>query len=227
MRLDDKEKIRSINSITAPEIETIYWKLEDSLTANKKKKADRFFDMLCYTAKYKKKELNKALRPDYLSRLKKISHQLNGKEIPASNKSIEELPAYLPLELPFKKEKEIGDYLVENEHVLKNVLGNGRITGREVEIEDYKCDLVFENKKTFFAIELKRDQADHKAISQLDKYCHYFYLKLRYSLFKEVRGICIANGFCKYSVNEFRRRDRRIFYISSSKEEKCFLREIK
>ena len=227
MKLEDQEKIHSIQSFTLPEVETAYWKMEDYLSSGNKKKATVYFDMLCYAAKYRKNDLSKILKPSHMNRLKKVSYELSGKRVPETKRSVNELPAYLPVKLPFKLEKDIGDYLCSHENMLKSVLNSeGRITGREVDVEGYKCDLVFEDKNTFFAIEIKRDQADHKAISQLDKYCHYFYLKLRYSMYKEVCGICIANGFCKYSVNEFRRRDRRIFYISSDGKN-CELKEIK
>jgi len=224
---DDPNKIQSIQSISIPEIEVLYWKIEDSLSSGQIKKAKMFFEMLCYIASHRKDVLNLALKDAYRTRLRAISYEICGKNVPYFRKPVIEKSAIEAVETPFEKEKQLNNYLYQKQNLLCDALKTtGRVTGREVEVDEYKCDLIFENSSVLFAIELKKDQADHKAVSQLDKYCHYFYLKLRYNLFKEVKGAIIANGFSKWSINEFRRKGRFVFYMCPTSKKDIQLRQI-
>lgn len=215
--LDDPDKIESIDRITVPEIEVLYWNMEDSLSAGNKKEAETFFDMFCYIGKYRKELLIEGLKKSHIKRLKNISHELYGNNLTSEQSPITELLPIPPIDIPFEKEKDINDFLYNNPSVLQEAIGEqGIITGREVEIESFKCDIVFETETKLYAVELKKVQADHKAVAQLDKYCHYFFRRMRYNFFKEVQGICIANGFCCWSINEFRRRNHWIYYMVPS-----------
>jgi hypothetical protein len=211
---DDKYKIGLLDGITLPELEVLYWKLEDSLSDGDKKKAKIFFDMFCYIGKHKKTLLKNGLKPAYIRRLTKIPYELYGSSIPSEQTPITELNEIGPTDIMFTKEKEINDFIYKTPNILCDAFKKrGKIIGREVEIEGFKCDIVFETQETLYAVELKKVQADHKAVSQLDKYCYYFYRRLRYNFFKDVKGACIANGFCKWSINEFRRKGHHIFIM--------------
>lgn len=222
---DDQQKIETIQLITPYEIEVAYWKLEDYISAGEIKNAKVLFDMMCYLGKHRSKDFTTVLKKTQIERLHALSYQIEGNDVPDCHKAVQELHEIKPVELPFAKEKEINLYIYNHEHLLKD-LGNGRISGREIEIEGYFCDIVYETKDTLFAIELKRDQVDHKAVSQLDKYCHYFYLKLRYNHYKQVKGACIGNGYDKWAINELRRKGRTIFCITPEDKNNISLRRI-
>ena len=215
----DEDKINSINKLTLPEVEVLYWKTEDSLSEGDLKSATLYFEMLCYIAQHRKHLITQGLRKPQKERLAAIPYLLKGLNVPSSVSPIIDKRGYPPVHIPFKKEKEIGDFIYKNSDILTKALKKkGRITGREVEIGGYKCDLVYENPQTLFAIELKKTQADHKIVSQLDKYCHYFYRKQRYNFFKNVQGVSIANGYDQWAINELRRHKHWIFWIKYEKE---------
>lgn len=225
--LDDPVKTKLIQPITIPEIETLYWKLEDHLSDGDLKKASTFFDMLCYIAHHKKDLISAGLRECHRNRLQEISYEIAGRDVPIIRKGVRSLKAIPALDIPFAKERELNDYLHANPLILSNALGvAGRITGREIEIAGYKCDITFENEGIFYAVELKKVQADHKSVSQLDKYCHFFYLKLRYNFYKQIKGVIVANGVDRWAINEFRRKDRLIYTIKPTDKKNIILEQI-
>ena len=224
---NDVEKIKTINSITLPEVEILYWKLEDYLSSGDIKKARIFFDMFCYMAIHRKQFIKDGLKKCHRDRLREINYEMHNKDVPCSRKPIIELNAIKPVEIPFSKEKQINDYLFSNQLILVNALKtDGKITGREIPVNEYFCDITFENQSVFYVIELKKDQSNHQAVSQLDKYCHYFYLKLRYGLYKKIQGVIIANGFCSWSINEFHRKDRLTFVIKPTDKSSIILQKV-
>ena len=132
-------------------------------------------------------------------------------------------------ELPFKNERQLEDWLFKQSKMISKAIGEEiRITGRQVETDfEYACDLVAESKKNFYPIELKIGQTNHSVVSQIQKYCFYFYRKLRYDRYKKVQGIVLANGFCPYSINELRQQGTRIFEVCNDQKSVIRLDEIR
>ena len=83
-----------------------------------------------------------------------------------------------------------------------------------------------ESDKFFYPIELKIATATHAVVSQIQKYCFYFYRQLRYGMYREIKGVVIANGFCDRSINELRRYGIQIFTIRPDGEKSITLMHI-
>lgn len=225
--LNDPEKIQYVQGILPEEIEILFWKLEDALYENNKQLAIILFDMLVYVAMHNK-PLFSHLKEPFRKRLKEIGYELYEKSISKTKLPIEIKPAFLDKIIPFNKEKELRDYLSTRMNIFSKVLGKVRFVGKEIETDfEFKCDLVVENSEFLFPIELKIVQANHAVVSQIDKYCSFFYRKMRYNHFKKIQGIVIANGFCEWSINEMRRNGHFLFDIAPGNNEKdIFLRKI-
>lgn len=219
----------SIRNIQISEIEPLYWIVEDSLFENKKAKAESVFSLLATIAQRRKELIVQALKPAYCKRLQEISYELYGTESFQSQKNIEIKMSTFAKQLPFTKEIELEEFLANHINILEQSLSESlKLTGRQIEtIFGYKCDLVVESKNTYYPIELKINQTDHAVVSQIQKYCFYFYRQLRYDRYKLVQGIVIANGFCQWSINELRKNSIRIFDITSCKKQVIKLTEVK
>lgn len=213
--LNNQEIINRTLQSHVLEIEPLYWVLEDSLYKGDRDRAKAAFHLLLYTAKYRPDLIASGLRPKQRDRMQEICEEMNGQP---SKKKI--LPIAIkfasnPKQLPFTKEQELQTFLHYNSMILDAAFHDKVfIRGTEVSTDSgFKCDLVAEGNKIFYPIELKIGQADHRVVSQIEKYLDYFYRTLRYSLYKELQGVVISNGFCSWSINELRRRGIWIFDI--------------
>lgn len=207
--------IQEALNTTVKEVEVLYWIVEDSLIDGKKGKALIALDFLLYIAKYKSELIKHGLRKPQVERLKQISFEINEQTSTRIVHPVNVSCATNRRNLPFQKEAELRDYLAINKHIICDALkDNIRIYGKEVLTDDgYKCDIVAENKKTLYAIELKITQSTHSVCSQIDKYCFYFYRQMRYDRFKNIQGVVVSNGFDSFSINELRRRGHFIFEV--------------
>lgn len=215
MKLNNSHFIQQSLSTTVPEVEVLYWLVEDALHEGNKDKAELLFQTLLYIAKYNAKLISQGLRPIQRERLKEITHEIHKGISLRKVQPITMKPPIEPRSIPFKKEKELQHYLHDNKKVLEDALSCSlRIIGLEVETaDDYRCDIVAESENTCFPIELKIAQSTHAVVSQCSKYCYYFYRKLRYGQFKEVQGVVVSRGFDAWSINELRRHGHWIFNI--------------
>lgn len=212
--LTDSRGILQAKRIHYLEVEPLYWKLEDAIYDNKKDHAKAIYEILLYVASYNKPALN-TLKPRFLDRLKSIAFELYGDGTGLVRRhEILVRPQIAPISIPFKVEKELNDYLCKNIGVLSKALNDDvQLYGAEVKIDnDYRCDIVVYGNK-FYLIELKICQGTHQVVSQINKYCYYFYRKLRYDRYREIQGVVISNGMDAWSINEIRRDGHLCFVI--------------
>lgn len=216
--LNDAVMIQKAKAFHVSAVEPLYWKLEDDLHDGRIEKASSSYNAMLYIAAYNKKVIAKGLRPVYRDRLKEIAYELhgNGEYIVKRGKQITIRHALAPRDLPFEKEHELQSHLAENPDILSEALGD-RIEIRGIEVEtdfDYRCDIVARSDTTFYPIELKIGQATHQVVSQINKYCWYFYRKMRYGYFKPIQGVVVANGLDSWSINEIRKDGHWCFTIN-------------
>ena len=187
--------------------------LEDAIYDNNISRAKGVYDMFLYMTRYS--VVLTELRSVRLARLKQIAFELYGGKTTKHREPILIKQAVVPKKLPFKKEIELQIYLLNNPSVLEDALGDRVLyIDNEVETEfEYRCDLVAKNDVKFYPIELKIYQADHQVVSQIEKYCWFFYRKLRYDRYRDIQGVVIGNGYCDWSINELRRAGIWIFDI--------------
>lgn len=206
--------VDQIEHMTDKELEPLYWVLEDALCDNRRARAMAVYQLFCAVAKLRRGLLCKGLQKTQIARLKEIAYELIDKETCVYKHSIEFKLPLSPKPLPFLNEKALEDYLSNNIHVLEAALGEPlRLVGTQVPTNfDYACDLVVEGAY-FYPIELKIGQSKHGVVSQIEKYCYYFYRKLRYDRYKPIQGVVIANGADAYSINEIRKSGHLLFDI--------------
>lgn len=181
MQLDNEHMISQTLATTIEEVETMYWMTESAIYKGDIKQAKIVFEFLLYLAKYKPAFIQKGLQKPYRARLQQISHELYEKSVPKKETSIVIRPAVKPQKIPFKKEAELREYLADHPKILSKAIGQDiKVTGTEIETDDdYRCDIVAENGKYLYPIELKIVKGTHQVVSQCTKYCYYFYRKLR------------------------------------------------
>ena len=221
VEINDPFLIEQAKSMSFIEMEPLYWKVEDTLFKGDKKHAQSLFILLLYAAKYNQPIVQKGLRKAYLSRMKKLSFELFGDSVPSERTPITIQPSIDPVDVPFKIEADLRKYLISNPHILSEALHDKMdFLEEEVEVDHgFKCDITARGTK-FYPIELKIKQATHAVVSQCNKYCFYFYRKLRYDRYKDIQGVVIANGFCDWSINELRREGIWCFRIKGQGIEK-------
>ena len=197
------------------ELEPIYWILEDALYKNKTDEAQAMYELLCATAKQNPSLLRHGLQKKQIERLKEIAFEIYDKNFYVKKHAVEIKCPKEPKAIGFRNEKELEDYLARHLQVLESALHEKlRLVGTQVITDfEYACDIVVESSKTFYPIELKIGQSNHCAISQIDKYCFYFYRILRYDRYKPIQGVVISNGQDAYSINEIRKNGHLLFDI--------------
>lgn len=215
--LDSPDIEAQMQSVRLAEIEPLYWILEDALYENKQERASNVFSFLCAVAKHRNDLLKQALHPEQCDRLQQIAYEIIDGKGYVEYQPIKIEPARQPIAVPFKKERDLEEHLVQNPQLLEKALsrdGRIRIRGRQVKTDfGYACDIVAESDSTFYPIELKIRQGQHAVVSQIEKYCFYFYRQLRFDKYKSIQGVVIANGFDDFSINELRRKKMRVFTI--------------
>jgi hypothetical protein len=72
----------------------------------------------------------------------------------------------------------------------------------EVDTRFGRVDLVAQDSKTIFPIEVKKNGAYHDVVGQIDKYIIHFKLGLINKMYERVVGIVIANTFDDYVLQE-------------------------
>ncbi len=216
--LSDPAMIKQAKRAFPQEVEPLYWILEDAIYDNNISRAQSIYNMFLYMARYS--DVLVGLRKIQRDRLKQIAFELYGDKVTKQRESILIKQAVVPKKLPFKKEIKLQNYLLNNPSILEDALGD-RIIDIDSEVEtdfEYRCDLVAKNEVKFYPIELKIHQADHQVVSQIEKYCWFFYRKLRYDRYRDIQGVVCGAGFDEWSINELRRSGFWIFDIYPTKE---------
>lgn len=212
--LNDKQMMLQCHKMHPEEMEPLYWKVEDAIDDGLTDRARNAFEILAYVAKYRP-ELLRRLKPCQRQRLKNMALEFSGQAGVKQIQPINVLFGTEPVTLPFIKEEDLQDFLSEHLSLLSGAF-NDQVTlvGKEIDTgPGYKCDLVVKSATSLYPIELKIGQAQHGVVSQCNKYCYYFYRRLRYDRHKNVQGVVIANSFDRWTVNELRREGIWIFYI--------------
>ncbi len=220
-KLNSQDYIEDTMTMHVSELEPLYWVMEDAFYKGDRDKARVIYESsFLYVAKYRQHVLREGLKDKYIERLKEISYELYDGTATKERKSITIKQSSSARPLPFEKESMLRDFLAENPQVLSSALDTPiRILGTEVKTDcEYRCDIVAESEGTCFPIELKIVQANHAVVSQISKYCYYFYRRYRYGNFKNIQGVVCANGYCDWSINELRREGIWIFEITPNGE---------
>lgn len=198
-------------------IEPLYWSLEDALFDKKIELAKSLYEGFLYLAQFRKSDLVKHLKPVFLDRLQVITYELYG----SGDKIVHCKPINLQYavssrKIPFDKESELQQYLVDHTKLLSDALCDSvEIKGTEFElVDEYRCDLICDSSNTRYVVELKIGQATHHVVSQINKYCYYVFRTLRYDKFKNVQGVVICNGLDSWSINAIRQDGHLCFIIS-------------
>ena len=191
------------------EIEVMYYKLYNSVLLCKVKEAKLYLEML--RNEYENNPevfdvLKKNERWQHLVQLgKEIDEGLiiNKIEIPPDEKIVA-----IGDEKRTRYEKELVDEICKNQNIMRGVLkasNNFYLLNREHSTLFGKVDLVGEDGKTRYVIEVKKGIAKHDVVSQIDKYMIDFKLKLILKIYNKVVGVVIANGFTDYVLKELQK----------------------
>lgn len=218
--IDTPEMINRISTYKKEEIEPLYWLIEDSIDKGELQLAKSVYKDFACIAKYNKNLLVENLKSVQLNRLKNLSYELFGDSVIIKQKSITIMPNSECRPIPFKKESELRDYLYSRPEMLSSVYGDKiELINKEVKTNfEFRCDLVLESETYCYPTEIKIGQATHGVVSQIHKYCHYFYKRYRYGLHRNIQGVVIANGFDSYSVNELRKNNIWCFNVVPKSE---------
>lgn len=225
--LDEQKMIDEVLSYHPKEIEPLYWLVEDSLYSNNMKLAKSVYKHLACLAKHKKSIIQENLKPVYMERLKLLAYQLFGDVVYEPKKPISVRMSSNCRAIPFPKESDLRDFLAKNKNILSCAY-NDKIDFIEVEVLtdfDYRCDILAESENKCYPTELKIGQATHAVVSQIDKYCQYFYRKYRYAMHKNIQGVVIANGFDSYSINTLLKNGIMCFEVMPDKNDIISLRK--
>lgn len=227
VNIDNPDIIEEVMSYHPKEIEPLYWKIEDSITSGKNNLAKSIYSSFLCLAKYNKKILTENLNPCQLARLRQLTFELFGETSFKEIKTISIKESTGSKTIPFSKESELRDFLVDNKYILEKAYDTKiRYIDKEVKTNfGYQCDIVAEDDRFCYPTELKIAQAKHGVISQIEKYCHFFYRQYRYNFYKKMQGVVIANGFDAFSINELRRNNILCFEVNGTLEN-LFLKSI-
>jgi hypothetical protein len=227
-QIDSPQHVEQALKTHVSEVEPLYWIVEDSLYKNKNSMAKSMFELLACIAEHNQKIIKDGLHPDQISRLKQIAYELYDDEMHISRKTIDIKTQLSAKALPFKKEHQLEEYLSLHPEILTDAIGESvKVVGRQIKTDfDYACDLVAESDKVFYPIELKIGQSDHAVVSQIEKYCFYFYRQLRYDRYKHIQGIVIANGYDDFAINALRRNGIWIYDVIPTSKDSVTLRKV-
>jgi hypothetical protein len=218
--LDDSDVIEDISQLDPGSFEPLYWALEDSIYKSELPLARMIYRDFLYLAKHRKQVLTNALQSAYITRLQEIAFELYDEKSFKARKPIAIKQASYCKKLPFDKESDLRDYLAVNSDVLSDALEEDvRVVDTEVRTDcDYRCDILASSERVYYPIELKLGQANHAVVSQITKYCYFFYRKFRYGWHKPIQGVVVAAGFDAWSINELRREGIWIFDIFPNRD---------
>lgn len=217
MQFNDQKSISAVESLHELEVEPLYWVVEDAIADNNINRAKAFHSLFCYIGKFRK-NLLKNLNNEQIQRLKNMSFELYNESHVRNIPAIEIKSEFKETDIIFKTENELRNYLIGNKELLEKSLGS-KIEFIDTEVpvgKDFRCDMLIRTPNKYFIIELKIKQGNHAVVSQIIKYCSYFYNRFRYTAYKPIQGVVIANGFCSWSVNELRRNNIKCFVCKSS-----------
>jgi RecB family endonuclease NucS len=212
----DNDYIYELNKIDKQELEPLYWLIEDNLEKNNIKLCKQVYQTFIDLAKIRKSFLIKNLHSDYIQRLKELSFELYDHVSIRKNAVINIEYNIQSVELSIQKESELRDYLALHPELFVD-LSSEKIKLKDVEVPTkfgFSCDLLLESDNFYYPVEIKIKKATHQVVSQIDKYCYYFYRKYRYNFHKSIQGVVVSNGFCDWSINELRKNNIICYNVS-------------
>lgn len=214
--LCDDRLIEQAKKTHVIELEPLYWILEDAITDGKIEIAKSVYDSFLYLAEYNKSILPQGLQPAQIYRLKQIAYEIygNGSYI-CKKQEIVMRQSISSTKIPFEKEDDLRNYLASRPNILSNAFKDDVVIKNTEFIIDhnYRCDIIAQSKKKLYIVELKIVKANHQIVSQINKYYHYLYRKLRYGRYQDIQGVIVCNGLDSWSVNEIRKDGHWAFTI--------------
>jgi RecB family endonuclease NucS len=182
--------------------------------------AATYYDMLSYAFEKHKALITKALSPAKKKRLEQISEKYEGfsnktERITYYNQAKEKISPIL-----VNEEKDLKVLLQQNHEMLENTLEcKLKYMGEEIrptKMERDRCDLLYKSEKVLYIIELKKDQADHSVVTQIDKYMKYFW-QTAFTLDHEyVNGVVIAAKYSDYAYENLKNNSIKCFQYDLS-----------
>lgn len=193
--------------MTKASIECFYFKLYQSVLLNDFKEARTYYEII--KDEYSKNEDNFEFfkeddKWDILIKLiETVKNNLSVKNFDYENKEllISEVKAKNEIDYEKNLVKLIFDQKLKLAKLL-NASSDFCFYNLEHPTRFGNVDLVCQDQKTMYVIELKRGIAKHDVIGQIDKYLLDFRLKLNLKIWNKVKGVIIANGFSMYILNE-------------------------
>lgn len=139
-----------------------------------------------------------------------IQHNINYTQFNKYEESEEDLNTKIKNDAAFflDSEKELEKLLIKKEQFdkLNNILNmNMKIVSNQFEVDCGKVDILAQDDRLLYIIELKKDIADHKIIGQLIKYSTHFQKRLIYNLYDYVEIITIAGDYNEFTYRELKK----------------------
>ena len=200
-----------------------YFNLKNSHIDNNKEKINFYLKALYKTISILgEEESNKTLK-DYQKRdLKNIIESIKNKDF------------YNPISYPIEdnndnlfikndprnfldNEKDLEKRICQTinfEKINKVLNTNMRLIDNQVQTNYGKVDILAQDDRTLYIIELKKDIADHKIIGQLIKYSNHFQKRLIYNLYDHVKVITIAGDYNEFTYRELKKMNIDILIYS-------------
>lgn len=203
------------HKLNKKEIDAMFQLCNVNFSIGKYDIASVFHDMLHYAMQHHNELVLKSLSEAKQKRFQKISEKFSGitnkiERIASFNKAAERISEKI-----VEEENDLKKLLFENHSVLENALEcKLEFIGQEIRptlLERDKCDLLHKSGNKLFVIELKRDQADHASVTQIDKYMKYFW-QTAFNLDHEyVEGVVIAAKYSNYAYENLKKNEIKCF----------------
>lgn len=200
-----KRRRKNIES-SFEEFETIFFMLNFAVLTNDVQNAKDFLQILRESCE-KQPTLYNRLDDVYKNRLRKLATLVDNNIQTTRADDLEESKNYYNAKKQsveyVEKEKDIVR-MIYHSHKLKSFLNDRfEIDSIEYQTEFGRVDLVGYDGTTIYPIEVKLNSGRHSVVSQIDKYMRSFWKKLALKLWKDVKGIVIAQKFEDYALKEF------------------------
>lgn len=225
--LNDPLYLENTRTTRSSELEPLYWAVEDAIHTGDLVRARSIYKAFVYIARYRKHLLREGLQAAYITRLQQIAYELYSDNSYKKQQPITIKHAILSKAIPFQREEDLRNYIATHPDILNILDPHIQIRGMEIPTENgYRCDILAESTSHYYPIELKIGQTNHAVVSQICKYCYYFYRQFRYGWHKPIQGVVIANGFDDWSINELRREGIILLEVLPNNKDDIVLKKV-
>jgi|GEM_PF-6276356 len=191
-------------------VETLYYYLYNSILLGESKNAKMYLAMLREEYVEDESSFNILRKDDRFNHLQQLGNIVDNNLVVKNfgytndNEDIEDAEKDLN---QAETEKELVKIIFANDNIKKlQKLLNATDDFYLYDIEHHtrfgRVDAVVQDNMTMYVIEIKKGQARHGVISQIDKYMLDFRLCLNLKMWNNVTGVVIANGFLNYVTKE-------------------------